>query len=238
MKFWILLACSIFLSGCSNKIDLTTDERVYIQSTIVMVGIEENYYPYIYIDDSKVQGLSNNYLELISGKTGLRFINKSQCLVTECFTELNNGKINLVTSVRSTLSRSDVALFTRPYFITSGVIIQQNATPKSVGIVEGYAISEFLPIYAPHMNIVEYDNNEKAIAALIAGDIKSVALDAVSARKLRLRYHFDFDEKSIPYDYPFSLAVEKTNPLLLTILDKAISAITPIEHQRIFDKWK
>lgn len=239
MKLWILLIYSVLLCGCGESISLSATEKDYIDSTAVKVALEKNYTPYIFTDNNDIdRGITIDYLNLISKKTGIKFIVSTRCSIQECFDSIVDNAADLVTTVRSTSARSGISQFTRPYFIADGVIVQSVLSPKTVGIGRGFAISIFLKKYRPDLEVIEFNDNESAIIALIAGSVDSVVLDQYSAHTLRAKLKFNFDERGIPYDYPFSFAVSKDNEVLQSILNKAIASISDAEHSRILNRWK
>lgn len=230
---------ALLLIKDSSSIDFTKEEIAYIQNTAVTWSAEYNYTPFVYTDDGKPEGLSVDYLNLISEKSGLKFVPiLPGCQLDACLENVANGKADLTTSVRPTPQRAETLKFSRPYYIIGTVFIKRVFEPATVGVGKGYAVIEYLKLNRPDLQLVETDSDETSIELLIAGKIDSVILDSTSAALLRKKYSLNFDQVEIPHDYPLSFATKKDNQLLVSILDKTISKITDNERQKINKKWE
>jgi ABC-type amino acid transport substrate-binding protein len=237
-KILVAVSISILLASCSNRVDLTQEELDFVTEHTVIWAAEDNSSPLIFVNpQGEPDGISKDYLDLITKKTGLRF---KMVLRGQLMDELNSlklGSVELVTSVRPTPDRAEYASFTRPYVFAETVMMKGVNHPKTVGIGRGYAVKNYLEIERKDLKIVEFSNDEEAFRALQLGEIDSVVVDSISAKSLIKRYRAMYDTIIIPYEYPLSFAVRKDNTLLRAVLDKALSSITPEEHEAIRKKW-
>lgn len=239
MRYVVFLLLILGISGCTDRgIPFTRQEQAYINTHIVDWSVEEGYYPFIFVKNGEPTGLSRDFLELISAKSGLRFRSKSQCQLIQCFSLLEHGHTELITSVRTTPTRSRVARFSRPYIHIDSVMIYGVGRPKTVGIGRGYAIFSYLSINRKDLTIIEFDNDDLAAAALKNGEVDAVALDEISAIHLQKKYHLELPKVYISHEYPLAFAAQKENHVLISILDKTLNSLSKSETEKIIRKWK
>ncbi len=237
-KILLIISTSFMLLSCDTQYDYTVEEKEYIQSQIVSWAAEDNFYPFIYIDtDGQAAGISKDYMDLITKKTGLKFTMASHGQLMDELDQLRRGSVEMITSIRTTPERAVYASFTRPYIFADTVMIKRTNIPRTVGIGKGYAVKNYLEIERKDLKLMEFENDEQAFKAMQRGEIDSVVVDAVSAKFLIKKYRTIYDVVSIPYEYPLSFAVRKDDARLRVILDKAIALITPEEHEEIRRKW-
>jgi ABC-type amino acid transport substrate-binding protein len=233
-----ILFFTMLLLGCNSKPNFTPEELLYIKTQSITWAVEDNFPPFVFFRNGVIDGKSKDYLDLISKKSGLIFVEKASCQLVECFNWLDNGSVELITSVRTTPDLAVRATFTRPYLYVSSVIIQRKKFATTIGVGKGYAVKNYLVRERQDLEITEYPDDETAILALIAGEVDSVALDRESANVLIKKYSIDYNQVEIPHEYPLSFAITKNDNLLLSILDKTIDSITESEKDEINKKWK
>lgn len=240
--FGLFFVSILFLLGCSveeQPIHFSDKEREYLRSEEILVAVEDNFKPYIFIDKGIPSGIATDYIDIISKKSGLNIsFEKSFCQLLECFNRLKNGQVSIVTSVRPTPGRAKDFYFSRPFIFVGSVLVTRVGEPKTVGIGKGFAIKGYLEIERKDLKIIEFNNDEDSILALLAGEIDSVALDEGSEILLRKKYKFPYTSYTLPHDYPLSFAVNKDNVTLVSILDKVISAVSAEDQERIKKKWR
>ena len=237
-KILLIISTTFMLLSCNAQYDYTAEEKEYIQTQTVLWASADNFYPFIYIDtDGQSAGISKDYMNLITKKTGLKFTMASHGQLMDQLDQLKHGSIEMITSIRTTPERAVYASFTRPYIFADTVMIKRTNIPRNVGIGKGYAVKNYLEIERKDLKIVEFENDEQAFKEMQRGDIDSVVVDAVSAKFLIKKYRAMYDVISVPYEYPLSFAVRKDDARLRVILDKAIASITPEEHTEIRRKW-
>lgn len=239
MRFWCVAICmiSLLIVGCSPPSIFNKEEQAYIDSHIINWAAEDNYQPFIFTDNSVPKGIAADYLELIIKKSGLKIRLEKSGQLEEILELLNTGPVDLVTSIRTTPDRSKYADFSRPFIYVDLVQLKRTAFPITTGVTNGSAVVNFLKVERKDLLLIEFDNDEAALNALINDDVDSIVLDSVSANRLMRKYNVEFDEVKIPFEYPLSFAVKKDNTILRSILDKTLTTITAEENKRIIEKW-
>lgn len=224
------------IAGCSQDVSLTKEEKVYIDSHVVNLGVDINYRPFDYMDGIP-KGMAIDLLDIISKKTGLKIRLEQTGQFEDILGNLRTGNVDLLTALRPTPSRAKFAIFSRPFTIVDIVMLKRVNMPVTVGAGRGYAIVNFIEVERKDLFIHEYDDDDISIQALMAGQVDSIVLDAVVAKQLMRKYNVEFDETRIPFEYPLSFAVKKDNVILRSIIDKALSSISTEEQLRIKEKW-
>ena len=239
MRFLYMTICAFMflLPGCSGHTVLTEEEHRYIETHIVNWAADENFQPFIFMENGVPKGMAVDYLDLISEKTGLRIRLESSGQITTILGLLRAGSIDMVAAIRTTPERARYASFSRPFVYVELVQLRKTKMPITAGVGNGYAVVNFLEVERKDLFLVKFDTDEESIKALINDQIDSVIMDAVAAKMLMKKYNVEFDEVRIPFEYPLSFAVKKDNAILRNIFDKALTSITPEEHKRIREKW-
>lgn len=239
MRFWCIALCmfSLLIVGCTKSVNLTKEEEKYIKTHIVDWAPGDNYQPFVYIEQGLPKGLAVDYLNLISEKTGLKISVKRAGQLEDILSLLEDQKIDLLAAIRTTPERAVYASFSRPFVYVDLVQVRRVSVPKTAGVGSGYAVVNFLEVERKDLFLLKFDNDEESLKALIDGKVDSIVLDAYAAKTLMKKYNVEFDEIRIPFEYPLSFAVKKDDTVLRSIIDKALTSITPEEHARIREKW-
>ncbi len=253
---WFLTLCS-FAQGQGNvfeselAVSLTEEEQTWIaENSPIIVAAELDWAPFDYVDESgRHQGIARDYLKLVKEKTGLDFIVEinSWHKIIERFQE---GKIDLLPAVYLTPERKRYMHFTSPYFRTLDYFfIRQDINASTmediaqlrVAIPKGYANIDYIRSQFPLMTIIEVDS-------------LGAAIDAVVETKADLLYDtyavidFWLQRDGIKQIKPFLssreqdkkylyMATAKNLPLLNSIVQKGLDAISTEERQRINRRW-
>lgn len=240
MRILILVFTLLLLSGCNPpELLLTADEQMFIRTNRqVRVAIEEKFPPFIeYKNHSEAAGLSIEYLDLISKKTGLEFVQVGHCQFLECLRWVDTNLVDLVTTIRRTPERVRKYGMTNQYMSVPTVMIFRIQEPKTVGIGRGYSIKEYFD-ERPEIHVIEFSDDEEAILSMIDGQIDAIATAAPTATHLIRKYRLDNHVLPIAFEYSFSFATQHDNITLVSILNKAIFSLTEEEIARINYVWE
>lgn len=238
----VLAGCSGSCTVDESKISLTEEELAYVAShPSVTWAVEDNRPPYVFVEGGVAKGLSQDYLKLISKKTGLKFEPYRSYTFFNSIESLKNGQVDLMTSLRPTPERAEFMGFTPPIAYNGGVyLFRVNHLPRSpltTGIRKGEAVKQYLVTRFPDMKIVEVEDDEEALALLQKGLLDGVVMDEGSADYLAKHSLVSVRKAVINFDYPYSYGYAKDNHILGSILAKAISSITPEDKQKLNRKW-
>lgn len=249
MIFAMLLGCSPKSDTTAHTIDekkvqLTAEEQQYVKEhPTVSWAAEENRPPFVYLDNNdQVHGSSLVFLNLISKKTGLKFVPVKVGSFISGINAVRDKQVDLMTAVRPTADRIPYMGFSAPFVYNAGVFVfRQNSMPRSplrAGIRKGDAGKEYLLSRFADIRVVETEDNEEAISLLEKGLLDVAIMNEASADYLTRKSIIKMRKASTDFDYPYSFGFQKDNVILGSIISKAIVSIRNDEKQIINDAWQ
>ena len=257
MEFRILrVACICLLGlwlvqGCAWALEWTPEEQAWLAAhPVVRVGIDPEWPPYEFLDvEGKHQGISADYLALVSERTGIRFVSGPRQPWSQTWLYLQQKNLDITPSITETPGRREFLTFTRSYLHFPVVILTRTDTPflgqledltgHRVGVETDYYPDEILKTHYPEITPVRYRYLDEMLSALALGEVDYVLSNHASASWLVNSLHISGLKLAAitPYDSPISIGVRKDWPQLTDILDRSIADISPAEHRRIREKW-
>jgi diguanylate cyclase (GGDEF)-like protein len=158
-------------------------------------------------------------------------------------------KCDILSLAMPTPDRQVYMNFTSPYLVIPLVIATtteklfiadfEEVMDKKLGIVKGYAFSELLKIKYPKIHLVEVDNIEEGLEK-VANDQLFGMIDNLSTIGYQIQRNYIGTLKvtgRINENWELGIAVRNDDPVLLGILEKAISNIDESTHQDILNQW-
>ncbi len=230
---------------------LTSEEQLYLQNNSpVKVQIAEDWPPFNYTERGLPKGYVNDFLLLIESKTTIEFEFIRGYSWSQYMQMLLDNEIDFISNMTITDDRQKSYGFSDKSIVDifDGVLTSkankididlEKLHGKTIAIVEGYSQEELLQRYYPDIKLLQTENLLDSIKQVIAGNAHAaVGSDAVF--NYLIHKHLLTDVKSSPITQnilfpssPHHFAVNKDNHILLSILNKAISEITPKELQTL-----
>jgi PAS domain S-box-containing protein len=230
---------------------LTDEERAWLRQHPVIRVVQDSDWPPVEFTDESGEnvGISNDYLKLAEQRLGVTFEMVRNLTWSEAYSRLKKWEIDMTTSVTVTPERNEFWAFTRPYMKTPIVILAQadvtfiqdmrDLSGKTVAVVDGYAVSEWIPRDFPNIRLHKVGNVREGIEALQQGRVF-----AYIDNMLVLSYYLAKSKTSnvkiageTPYVNAQSMAVRKDWALFAGILGKALDSISETERDLIYQKW-
>ncbi len=229
---------------------LTLQEEQWVKKHIVKVGGGPDWAPFDFVNkNGTYTGISNDYLKLISKKTGLKF----HVIVDQWshnLKKIKDSQIDMLHAVYYTKERAEYMDFARPYldmldyfFIRDDLNVKtmEELNGKTVAIPKGYAHIKLLHDEFPQLKILEVNTFSDAIDAVLEKRA-DILFDTYAALTYVLK------QQGISTIIPFKsyrgkniirlyMATAKNKPILLSILNKALQTITNKEAEAIHNKW-
>jgi len=229
---------------------LTSQEQKWVKEHTVKVGGGPDWAPFDFVNkDGVYSGISNDYLKLISKKTGLKF----HVIVDQWsknLQKIKNSQIDLLHAVYYTKERAEYMDFTTPYldmldyfFIRDDVDAKtmKDLNGKVVAIPKGYAHIQLLHKEFPKLKILEVNTFSDAIDAVLEkkADILFDTYASLSyvLKKQAITSIIPFKSYHGKHTIRLHMATAKNQPILLSIINKALLAITPKEKETIHNRW-
>ena len=246
------IARLVFDSQPNIELNLTTKERAFLASNPVLkVGIDRDWPPFEYLDtnDATLQGISRDYIKLLEELLQLEFKIQDQLSWTETLAEAKTGAIDVFPAITNTPERRAYLSFTQPYIRSPMVIVTDNKVSfisdmaelngKRVAVVKGYASHEMIKSHHPLIQLDLRDSALESLKAVAAGEVYAF-IDNLAVASYLIRTQGLANLKisgQTPYSFDLSMGVQKTQPELQSILNKALKYISRQRHSEIYDNW-
>lgn len=237
-----------FQNKQKNTVNLTVQELQWIKKNpVVTYGALISWFPYDFIDKHGHQGISKDYLDVISKKTGLKFkpFSATWSVMLE---KAKKGELDLMPALYYEPSRAKHLIFSNSYanvsanlFVRKGFIPNHDIKNQSIVLVKGYAINKDIKQRFPLAKFIMVDDYKKGID-VVSQSKADVMIESYAAVRFYLK------EKNIrnivpyrPHDEKFDkkiyMAAHKSKPLLTSIINKVITNMSTAEKNHIRDKW-
>lgn len=234
---------------------LTAEEQSYLSAhNTIKVQSDGNYPPFNYIIDGQPNGYSIELINLMASMLGVNFEFIQGKSWSEYMTMLENKELDILINTIDMESRHDFARFTSPYaeietfavsrtdefvpIISRGLLLS-----KRIAITEGYAINERLKKMLPQSIFIPVEDTLAALK-LISSNQADVYFEvgAVLDYYLTKNIISNLQLVAVSSDLEltsqkFSIATQKDNKTLLSILQKTMNAIPDIEQIKLKRKW-
>ena len=246
--------------------ELTPQERLWLSKNhTVRVGVDPDFYPLEKFDaEGRYTGIGPDYLRILHKMTGLSFRIAPPSDWTNTIDMATSHKVDMYIAAAETQHRSQYMLFTPSYIVLPGIIMTRQPTKgesvtrgaatdetepsidglkdlagKRVAVVNRYSWHDFLEELHPEITPVPVKNTLEGLQKVAFGEVDAM-----------IDYQFNITEKinnsgirnlraagSIDAPYGHAFGIRKDWPELHSIINKALSKITPEERRIIAQKW-
>jgi two-component system, cell cycle sensor histidine kinase and response regulator CckA len=230
---------------------LTEEERAWLRQHPVIQLVQDPGWPPIEFADEKGEnlGITSDYLKLIEQRLGLKFEQVRNLSWQEAYARLKRWEIDMTPSVAVTPERTEFWAFTKPYMKIPIVILtgadvtyitsMRNLEGRKVAIVDGYAVSEWIPRDFPGIQLIKVNTAKEGIELLqnkeVFAFIDNMLVIGYYLAKLKVINVKIAGET--PYVNAQSMAVRKDWAILAGILQKSLDSISETERDEIYQKW-
>jgi len=233
------------------RLILTPQEKRWLERhPRPVVLVDQALAPVSFFDSQgQFRGIAADLLELVKSRTGIDFDVRPQSSVTAMLDQVRAGKANAIAALTPTAQREEWLGFTRPYMTASFVVVASDRASwlhsmddldgRSVAVARGSVIADFMRTQHPKVKLVEVENNVDDLSMISEGKVDAGIHLLSSASYLLSRYYPNL-KVAVALDRDpgqFSLAVPQSDPELLSILNKAILAISPEDLSNIVTRW-
>ncbi len=195
-------------------------------------------------------GMSVDYLELITAKTGLQFELQRTQGFAPGLAAVISGESDVVMAVGKTKERAELFLFTVPFAFSPDAIVTRSDAPfmfdlsllagRRVGIASSsVSTAQSLATTAPGVEVVKYATMAEAVRAVASGEVFAAVTDASIAAFTAKQGHLT----NVRVGGIFSgtgdmhLAVRRDWPELVAIFDRVLQAMPAAERAQITNRW-
>ncbi|MEJ2611682.1 MAG: transporter substrate-binding domain-containing protein [Candidatus Thiodiazotropha sp.] len=242
---WMLFASQVFAQA--SRFSLAEKEWLDGRQNL-KVGVVEMTPPILFFEGGQSMGLAPDYLRALASKLGL-YLDLMQFPDQRSLVEaLREGEVDFIGAAVYTSAASHDLHFSRPYlnlpaaFYSKGELTSQglaNMEGMDVVVLAGSIWEEILPYYMSGLHTQSAANIEQGLK-LVQDDKAQVFLgDAASVNYLLSRgvgkgLH---EHPSLDLTLDVALATHSTNPVLHSLLQKAMDRLSDDELHEIWKNW-
>ena len=234
-----------------HKLTLTQDERTWIESQpTITLGADDSWAPLEFVDKmGKHRGVAADLLSIVSERIGIK-IDVEAGKWPDIVQRVKKGELDGFSCAALTQERLKYLNFTTPYLkVESGIIINKKRVDiasledlkgKVVAVSESTYLHTYLQKNYPEISLYLVSMDGDGISAVSFGKadafIGNMAVASYYMRE-RLISNLKFLDKMDEDVTEISFGIQKSNPILYSIMQKALDSISFEERQNIFSKW-
>jgi len=230
---------------------LSLDEENYLKNKqVITMCVSPDWLPFEQIDKQGVyKGVGENITSIISKKINTPITLLPTKKWTESLQNMRSRKCDILPVAMDVPSRKDSMNFTAPYISEPFVIatkvdelfIKDTASigNRKVGIVESYALSEVLKADNPALNIVQVKSTKEGLSKVQSGELFGY-IDIMPAVGYNIQKYSLVDLKiagRLEHNVELSIASRNDEPLLNSIMQKALNSIGENKLRTIIGEW-
>jgi len=248
----LCISIIIFLPLLLNaSLSLTAEEKQWIKEhPSVIVGGEMDWAPFDFVDkNNNYTGITNDYLKLISKKSGLEFKVVTGLTWAELVEKFKEREIDVLPAVFYSEERKKYGLYTKSYYSTSSFLFVQKDSGikgfedlkgKVLAIPKGYTVISTIKEKFPNINILETKTLLDGVHSVLNTEADaSYEVQAVMAHTLKENAISGI--KGIGQQTfgstPLHMLVRNDSKILVSIINKSINDISKEEKDEIFHHW-
>ncbi|MCG7984114.1 MAG: transporter substrate-binding domain-containing protein [Candidatus Thiodiazotropha lotti] len=249
----VFLLLGLALTATAEPLELTQDERAFIESSpVIRVHNETNWPPFNYVRNGKPQGFSVDFINLVAERAGLEIEYVTGPSWSEFLEMMKTGTLDVMLNIVKTPERQQYLLFTQPYADNPNAILSKKEKPyekieslfgKTVAIPKGFFTEEILIRDYPEIRLLSVKNMLETMKAVSFGKADA-ALGELAVFNHLLNEHMmsglTISGEALMGNPEYSLlniATRQDLPLLASILRKSIASISPEDKKRLQQKW-
>jgi len=242
----------IFHAPKDKLIKFTHAEKEYIKKhPVIDVCLQYDQFPVDGFRDGKFVGIASNIYKLISHSTSLKFRPIPTKSVEDLKQKVDNKECQLLSlygtknNMYKTLTPTKTFIETNFTFITTldkSFITDMDELQGKVLVTQLQAYKDYMLHFYPNLTILVQNNKNVMIKNLIAGDVYAIVTLDEQADYFINRYGYGKLKVNgfFPKEYNFdgSIGVQKDEPVLMGIIQKALNHISKSKVREILDSWK
>ena len=246
----ILIIINLFSQDIDTNLQLTQQEKEFIEKTHFNVAITKNWYPISFEGDKdKALGISSEFWEIIVKKLNLKTSNTFFNSFDEQIKSFQSGKSDIIFSVGESESRKKFAYFSNEYLKFPISIVTKkdehfienidDIINKKIAVGNNFTAHNLLKEKYPNLDLVLVNNVEeglnlvskKEVFAFV--DIKPILTYNIAK--------FEFKDLKVSgnsgINFPLKIMVRKEYKDLIPIINKTIATIPASEVITIVNSW-
>ena len=233
-----------------KKVDLTDEEKAFVQThETIRIGYDPNFIPYEFQDkDGAFKGICADYVTLLNKKLGLNMQPVEVKTWEEVISKAKDKEIDVLPGIGVTESRKPYFIFTRPYIQFQRAIYTRNdfsgstslseLSKHKVGVQKDSSHHGFLESLGLE-NLMLYDTAEEALLAVASDKVELYVGNLTTTNYIVKNMGIGNVRvaSTIENENGLAFAIRDDWPVLKSILEKGLDAVTEAEKIEIINKW-
>lgn len=245
--------CSIFNLNAQDiqPLHLSDEEQHYLeQHPVIKLANDPNWEPFEFIDeDGQLQGIGADYIRLFEQQLGVKFESLPNQKWHDLIDTVKSGERPVVIARHATDERKQYMSFTKPYLFFPVVIVAKENedyvnTPEQlngrlIAGVKGFNATAHLKKKYPLIPILDVNTIQEGLEAVITGKAYGFVANLGSVNYAIKRHGLDGLQiiGQTGAQAELAIGVHKNEPVLFSIMQKALNSVTPEQAREIYDKW-
>ncbi|NOI79985.1 diguanylate cyclase [Vibrio tubiashii] len=235
----------------TKALKLTDEEVEWLRDhNELRLAIDIDWPPFEYVDGSgEYQGIAADYIKLIAQRLGIELVPSTNMSWSEVVEASKQRALDIYPALPVTQDREQYLDFTRPYLSFPLMIITNQDIPyvrdiealngMQVAAVEGYSSYELLRDNHPQIKLYAAENVSDALQSVASGKVDAYVGNIATANYVMTREGYSNLKVSglTPYRIDLRMAVRSDWPILNSILQKSLDALSEEEKQTIYSRW-
>ncbi len=241
----------IIISFVSLSSAFTEEQEDWLKSNEynIKIGIEKEYPPFVSYNSGKLEGISIDYLNIITKNLGITWSYEISNLSLKEFDRIKSNDVDMITSLTYSSKLSEFLDFTETYIeIPLGIFSNKkekftidyaNKNNLLVAVGEGYATQDYLETNYPGIKIVVVNNDFEAINMVLSGKVDLAISDIGSASQTIKKNNLKNIYFIAPIDFSdkLSFAFAKEDSVMIEAFNEEIKKIPLKTKKQIESKW-
>ncbi|EMW6553367.1 transporter substrate-binding domain-containing protein [Citrobacter werkmanii] len=238
------------LAYLNAPIPFSHQEKEWLKNKhTIRILINPDYPPYTLVDSSgELRGILGDLLNIIHLQTGLNFEPVLATSRSEQTKLISGGQWDMYPTIAPTNQNQDDSALSDPLMNVAFVVItsrQETADsllgkPIRIALPAGHILERGLKQQYPQVTWVNADTGSAAMAMVKEGDVDAAIATELSAKFITDHYYQNNMHFFRLPDMPgasVSFAISSHEPMLKSVIDKALQAIPPREILQMTEKW-
>lgn len=250
----LLVLVSGLISGgtaSAQPISLSEAERAHLQSkSRITMCVDPAWMPYESIDEQgRHIGIAADFMAMFSDQLGVPIELVPTQTWNESLQKAKDRTCDILSLLNKSEERSEYLNFTDPYLDAAVVLVArddvvyldgfQAVNGRTLGVVRGYVYESYIREKYPEVRLVYVDNLTDALNRVSSGEIFAAVdslfivthhMQNLGLSNLKIAGQTDFT-------HALRVGVRKDDPLLLFAMQKAVSAVAPVDRNKILQRW-
>jgi signal transduction histidine kinase/ABC-type nitrate/sulfonate/bicarbonate transport system substrate-binding protein len=240
----------IYTKHLNNSYILSKEESDYLKNKKeIKICIDPNWMPFEKIENNKHMGISADYIDIIKNLLNIPITLVQTKSWSESLTKAKERDCDILPLIVKTSTRDKYLNFTSPYLklplvmaggIEDAFIEDINQyKDKKIGISKDYAFAEILKAKYPQLNFVEVENMKDGFEQIQKGKISGFVGNLTSIGFTIQKNYIGQIKIIAKLDDVLEARISSRNdePILNSILQKALDTIDSRKREEIYNKW-